>query len=68
VLDYTSMHKATCNFLKGKDDRASRDYSDYRSPSMMLGYAIPVESNINCRFAYGYEFSKNSTNEGASMI
>nr|DAH97211.1 MAG TPA: hypothetical protein [Bacteriophage sp.]DAO24219.1 MAG TPA: hypothetical protein [Caudoviricetes sp.]DAT57474.1 MAG TPA: hypothetical protein [Caudoviricetes sp.] len=35
---------------------------------MMLGYAIPVESNINCRFAYGYEFSKNSTNEGASMI
>lgn len=68
VLDYTSMHKATCNFLKGKDDMASRDYSDYRSPSMMLGYAIPVESNINCRFAYGYEFSKNSTNEGASMI
>nr|DAG60140.1 MAG TPA: hypothetical protein [Caudoviricetes sp.] len=54
--------------MKGKDDRASRDYSDYRSPSMMLGYAIPVESNINCRFAYGYEFSKNSTNEGASMI
>lgn len=68
VLDYTSMHKATCNFINSKDDSSSRDYSDYRSPSMMLGYAIPVESNINCRFAYGYEFSKNSSNEGASMI
>lgn len=68
VLDYTAMHKATCTFVRDKDTADERDPNDYRSPSMMLGYAIPLESTINCRFTYGFEFSKNSSVEGATMI
>ena len=68
VLDYTSMHKAICNFLKDNDASKYKDIADYRSRSMMLGYAIPVESPINCRLSSGMEFSKNSLGDGFSMI
>lgn len=68
VLDYTAMHKSITNYTKSKDSEKNRNINDYRSPSMMLGYAIPLESTINCRLSYGYEFSKNSISSGASMI
>lgn len=68
VLDYTSMHKSITNFTKSVDDASHRDIWDYRSPSMMLGYAIPLESTINCRLSYGFEFSKNSYNKGTSLL
>lgn len=68
VLDYTSMHKSITNFTKSTDDAKHRNIWDYRSPSMMLGYAIPLESTINCRFSYGYEFSRNSSKEQSSLI
>ena len=53
------MHKAICNLLKDNDASKYKDIADYRSRSMMLGYAIPVESPINCRLSSGMEFSKN---------
>ena len=62
------MHKAICNFLKDNDASKYKDIADYRSRSMMLGYAIPVESPINCRLSSGMEFSKNSLGDGFSMI
>lgn len=68
VLDYTSMHKAVCNFLKDNDASKYKDIADYRSHSVMLQYLIPVESPINCRLSSGQEFSKKSTTDDFSFV
>lgn len=68
VLDYTAMHKAPCQLLNPKDATKQQDMYNYRSRSMMVGYAIPVESSINCRLSGGHEFSRESTNDGFSQV
>ena len=68
VLDYTSMHKAVCALLKDSDDSIHVDPNDYRTQSMMVGYAIPVESTINCRLSSGAEFSRESSGDGLSLV
>ncbi len=68
VLDYTSMHKAPCQLLMSKDSSKKQDMYNYRSKSMMVGYAIPVESTINCRLSGGHEFSRESSNDGFSQV
>lgn len=68
ILDYTASHKATVNLAKALDDDGGRIKEDYRAPGIMVQYAIPVESTINCRLSYGFEFSRNATAEGATMI
>lgn len=68
ILDYTAAHKATVNLTKAMDDAQGRIKDDYRAPGIMVQYAIPVESTINCRLSYGFEFSRNSGTNGATMI
>ena len=67
ILDYISMHKALCTLTQNNDDSKYSDSSKYRTPSMMIGYAIPVESTINCMFSQGEEFCKN-LNDDNTMI
>ena len=68
VLDYTAMHKAVCTLMKDADADKYKNMNEYRTNSMMVGYAIPVESSINCRLSNGTEFSRESLGEGASLI
>ncbi len=68
VLDYTAMHKAACNFMKSVDSGSYKAGEQYELCSMMLGYAIPVESTINCRLSGGLEFSRTATNEHSTYL
>ena len=47
-MEYVSMHKYY--------------YPRIKSPvTLSIIYAIPVETNINIAYTYGYEFSRNAT-------
>jgi hypothetical protein len=52
-FEYVSMHKFYHNKVK------------YPRNSCVV-YAIPVETNINLAYTYGFEFSKNFTSGGAA--
>lgn len=62
TFEYTSMHKVYGAYTKsGK--------SDLQFPNThMITYSIPTESNIWCRFQYGWTFSSNSRDNYASFI
>ena len=68
VLDYTAMHKAACNLMKSVDSDSYKAGEQYELNSMMIGYAIPVESTINCRLSGGLEFSRVGTNEHSTYL
>lgn len=68
ILDYVSLHKASVVFTRDNDDAKYRNTNQYRTPSMMIGYAIPVESTINCMFSQGNEFCKDLKNENNSLV
>lgn len=62
TFEYTSMHKVYGAYTKsGK--------SDLQFPNThMITYSIPTESNIWCRFQYGWTFSSNARDNYASFI
>lgn len=62
TFEYTSMHKVYGAYTKsGK--------SDLQFPNThMITYSIPTESNIWCKFQYGWTFSSNARDNYASFI
>lgn len=60
TFEYTSMHKV-CGAYKGKK---SLDFPN----THMITYSIPTESNIWCKFQYGWTFSSNARDNYASFI
>lgn len=62
TFEYTSMHKVYGAYTKsGK--------SDLQFPNThMITYSIPTESNIWCRFQYGWTFSSDARDNYASFI
>lgn len=60
TFEYTSMHKVYGAY-KGKK---SLDFPN----THMITYSIPTESNIWCKFQYGWTFSPNARDNYASFI
>lgn len=62
TFEYTSMHKVYGAYTKnGK--------ADLQFPNThMITYSIPTESNIWCKFQYGWTFSSNARDNYASFI
>lgn len=62
TFEYTSMHKVYGAYTKsGK--------SELQFPNThMITYSIPTESNIWCKFQYGWTFSSNARDNYASFI
>lgn len=62
TFEYTSMHKVYGAYTKnGKDE--------LRFPNThMITYSIPTESNIWCKFQYGWTLSSNARDNYASFI
>lgn len=62
TFEYTSMHKVYGAYTKnGKDDLQFPN-------THMITYSIPTESNIWCKFQYGWTFSSNARDNYASFI
>lgn len=62
TFEYTSMHKVYGAYTKGGKD-------DLQFPNThMITYSIPTESNIWCKFQYGWTFSSNARDNYASFI
>lgn len=63
TFEYTSMHKVYGAYTKsGKSE-------DLQFPNThMITYSIPTESNIWCKFQYGWTFSSNARDNYASFI
>lgn len=63
TFEYTSMHKIYGAYTKGGNAE------DLEFPNThMIMYSIPTESNIWCRFQYGWRFSENAKDNYASFI
>lgn len=60
TFEYTSMHKVYGAYKKEK----SLDFPN----THMITYSIPTESNIWCKFQYGWTFSSNARDNYASFI
>lgn len=60
TFEYTSMHKVYGAY-KGKENL---DFPN----THMITYSIPTESNIWCKFQYGWTFSSNARDNYASFI
>ncbi len=62
TFEYTSMHKIYGAYTNNGSD-------DLQFPNThMIMYSIPTESNIWCRFQYGWSFSENARDNYASFI
>lgn len=62
TFEYTSMHKIYGAYTNGGS-------GDLQFPNThMIMYSIPTESNIWCRFQYGWRFSENARDNYASFI
>lgn len=60
TFEYTSMHKVYGAYKGSK----SLDFPN----THMITYSIPTESNIWCKFQYGWTFSSNARDNYASFI
>lgn len=63
TFEYTSMHKVYGAYTKsGKSENLQFPNTH------MITYSIPTESNIWCKFQYGWTFSSNARDNYASFI
>lgn len=62
TFEYTSMHKVYGAYTKDKSDNLQFPNTH------MITYSIPTESNIWCKFQYGWTFSSNARDNYASFI
>ena len=60
TFEYTSMHKVYGAYKNGDKLQFPNTH--------MITYSIPTESNIWCRFQYGWTFSSNARDNYASFI
>lgn len=60
TFEYTSMHKVYGAYKNGDNLQFPNTH--------MITYSIPTESNIWCRFQYGWTFSSNARDNYASFI
>lgn len=62
TFEYTSMHKVYGTYTKDGSDNLQFPNTH------MITYSIPTESNIWCKFQYGWTFSSNARDNYASFI
>lgn len=62
TFEYTSMHK-----IYGAYTSNGSDELQFPNTHMIM-YSIPTESNIWCRFQYGWRFSENARDNYASFV
>lgn len=62
TFEYTSMHKVYGTYTKDGSDNLQFPNTH------MITYSIPTESNIWCKFQYGWTFSSNAGDNYASFI
>lgn len=60
TFEYTSMHKVYGAYKNGDELQFPNTH--------MITYSIPTESNIWCKFQYGWTFSSNARDNYASFI